>query len=239
MIFNEEKVQSLVIQWQENKDKDILEDILKEATGLIEVIVSTFDPIYRDDMIQESYIKVMSVLYLYSPSRGKLHSFLTSVIRNECSSYIQHVNRSLNITNEVIESGIIDCHSDLDYTETDNDELLQKLTIRNRTRFPSLPTTIIDTATELIFKSIHDGRIGKSRGTISKIVELFNIDRNKATVMYHSTLVFMRLSMLSNAACGETEFHEFSLMNDFQEIVGNTNCNSISILFSGMYIKFP
>ena len=239
MIFNEEKVQSLVIQWQEDNDKDILEHILKETTGLIEVIVSTFDPIYRDDMIQESFIKVMSVLYLYTPARGKLHSFLTSVIRNECSSYIQHVNRSLNITTEVIESGIIEYHSEVDYTETDNDELLQKLIIRNRSRFPSLPTTIIDPATELIFKSIQDCRIGTSRGTISKIVELYNIDRNKATVMYHSTLVFMRLSMLSNASCDGDEFHEFSLMRDFQDIVGNTNCSSISMLFSGMYIKFP
>lgn len=239
MIFDEEKVKQLVLDWQESRDDKLLEEILRETAGLIEVIVSAFDSTYRDDMIQEAYIKVMATIYVYSPERGKLHSFLTSVIRNECSSYIQHVNRNLHISTDIIESGLIDKHKDSEYTDG-SAEILEQLTVRNRRRFPSLPTTIIDPATECIVVALRDGIVGKSRGTISKLIEDFHIDRNSATVLYHSTLVYMRLSMLSK--CDDKklgDFKEFSLLTDFQDIVGCENCQDISMLFSGMYIKFP
>jgi hypothetical protein len=239
MIFNEEKVRALVIAWQDSQDDDLMGQILHETRGLIEVIVSSYNSVYRDDMIQEACIKVMIVLSSYSPERGKLHSFLTSVIRNECSSYMQHVSRNLNITDDMIESGIIESSEIIEYTEG-NADLIQELIIRNRNRFPSLPTTIVDPATEFIFNSIRDGVIGKSRGTISKVMDDFSINRNAATVLYHSTLVFLRLSMLNSGVDKKSpKFNEFTLLKDFQDIVGESNCQEITTLFSGMYIKFP
>ena len=51
MIFDEEKTRDLVIQWQETGDDALMASIISETKGLIEVIVSSYDSLYRDDMI--------------------------------------------------------------------------------------------------------------------------------------------------------------------------------------------
>lgn len=238
MIFDEDAVKKLVIQWQESEDDALLAEILKGCGSLVEVIVSRYGHRYRDDLIQEATLKIIESLDKFDSERGKLHSFLTSVIRNKCVTYVQERSSNINVSDEIIESGIIKKHSAYEYS--DDEQLLDDLIERNRKRFPSLPSHIVDPMTRTVYYSTRDGIKGKSRGTISKMMGEHDVGRNVATVVYHSTVMYMRLSLLDRVDNVNVEDPgEFTLLRDFQDVVGRDNCKEIAVLFSGMYVKFP
>ena len=58
MIFDSEYVAALVKEWRSTKDEELLAEILEAARSLIEAIASSFDPYFREDLIQEAFAKV-------------------------------------------------------------------------------------------------------------------------------------------------------------------------------------
>lgn len=233
MIFDENYIQSKVTEWREaGRPSHLLEDIIDGSTKLIEVIVSRFDNRYREDLIQECKLKLITVLDRIDPERGKMHSFLTSVFNNHCISYITRDTKTLELDGLNIEAGICE-------EVKVSIDILSLLLIRNRERFPSIPVTVVDDVTKYIYDATIHTVYGKSRGIMQGIVK-YGLSRTVATALYHSTLYYMRLLLIKKCKNMKVQNPaELSILKDFKEIVGPTAYKTLSTLFSGMYIKFP
>lgn len=248
MIFDNEKVTNLVLQWQRDSDAHTLSEIFEESRNLIEAIVSAYDPEYRDDMIQESYLRIHYALPYYD-SNYKIHNYFTTVIHNQCRTYLkqQYVHDVELYDNVELCDGVDGDAVFVEYSKTpehyaiDNNEILTDLIARNRQRFPSLPVEEIDDITEFIYASLRDGLYGKSRGIIANIVKNYGFHRTVATVVYHSSLVYLRkrYAEYSKDYVLNRDEKEYSLLIDLKNEIGVKAFRKISKLFSGMYVKFP
>jgi hypothetical protein len=237
MIFDSTHVTQLVGEWKACGDQELLEDICEETTSLIEVVVSRYPNSHRDDMIQECFMRIPFALGHFNPEIANLHSYFTSVFINRCNSYIEKENREYRITNLLVQS----LKPAQVYVQPDiEDESLEMLIVRNRRRFPTIPVDIVDRATRFVYVCIRDGVHGKTRGAIAALMEMFDVKRNVATVLYHSTLVHMRIHYSDGARIIESEDDvEFSLIPELIEVVGQEMYEEILIVFSGLYFKIP
>lgn len=235
MIFDNGHITKLVRNWKISESNDTLEEILDGCKSLVEVIVSKFDQQDRDDLIQECYIRIRYSLKYYQEDIGDLHKYFTSVITNTCISYVNKARKQL-----YVDLSEYDVAVDGDEHKNDAIEVLIALIVRNRERFPSLQTHIVDGMTERIFYYIRDGIYGKSRGAIAKLTKEFKVSRSKATVVYHSSLAYLRRKYLDDTyVTNADECNEFSITMDLQELVGKDAYDVIAIVFAGMYMKFP
>lgn len=234
MIFDNTEITAIVQEWQNSKRKVLLTEIIEKSDPLIEVIVSRFNNTYREDLIQECRLRLISKLGDFDVDKGKLHAWLTTILSNHCINYVTLSSRMLNIDDlgiEVTNEIVVDSKFDYD---------IGKLITRNRDRFPSLPVTMIDDVTRYVCLSTVYTVYGKSRGVIRNIVTTFNISRVVATVIYNSTILYMR--QLHIIDCDVTKLvpiDDLTLLRDFENIIGKDKYEEIAILFSGMYLKFP
>jgi len=232
MIFDSEKVSTLVTEWKISHDYDIMCEIVAGTRVLIEVIVSQYDPEYRDDMIQEAFLKLPHALDLYCKNISKLHTFLTTVIHNSCKSYVKKATREIVSGVELPDLAI--------HTWGDEESLIGELIERNRIRFPSIIACVVDEATEYVYYAIKDGVYGKSRGAIKHLVEEHSFSRYIAIIFYHSTLVYLRTVYRDKMRIHPKDYNrEFTLLPELENIVGTETYERASTIFSGMYIKFP
>jgi hypothetical protein len=231
MIFDAERITELVIEWQRTNDEDVLTEISEGSTSLIEVIVSSYDSVYRDDLIQESYARIQYALPYFNPSLSTLHNYLTTVIRNICHTYATKQDKEPNI--EVDLYTIAGDSANLD----DHDDILTKLITRNRIRFPSLPASELDHITAYIYYAVRDD--GLNRKIITAVVEQFCIHRSLAQILYQSTVVHLRLMNIGHAKPLTSKDIELTLLPDIKEALGEDVYNCMLVVFSGMNIRLP
>jgi len=211
----------------------LLDEIINECDSLIEVLVSRFDYSYREELIQECRLLIISKLDRYNSERGTLHAWLTSVITNHCINYVSSSSRMLNIDDINVEVSGTDDDYKFDYD-------IGILVTRNRKRFPSLPSTMVDEVTRYICLSTMHSVYGKSRGVIKNIITRYKLSRNVATVLYHSTLLYMRQLHFDECDMSKVKpVEEMSLLKDLETELGTDTYKKLSVLFSGMYVKFP
>lgn len=226
MIFDNETVTGLVIRWKEGEES-VLGEILEKSRSLIEAVVSMYDPIYREDLIQESYVKLCYALRVYDDDYS-LHTYVTTVVHNICKTWMKKRNREI----------LLDADIERSYVYEDNEDILHDVLMRNRYRFPSIPASILDELTEFIYVSLVYGYTGKSRGIISTIKSQYCLSRNTANTVYYSTVIYLRGKMVTNAnnsSCTD----EFSLASDLKEFLGDDDLYSkLSTVFSGLTIHF-
>ena len=67
VIFDCDHVTSLLIEWQASKDPALEGQILEGSKNLVEALVSRFDPMYRDDLIQEVYARILYACKYFMP----------------------------------------------------------------------------------------------------------------------------------------------------------------------------
>lgn len=239
MIFNNKEATELFLRWkkaQDSESEEILEEFLDVSRSLLEAVTYKYSKqMDHDDLIQECTIRVLKALESYDPTITTLHTFLTTVIINHCNTCVNKEKRQ-NFTDleirEDIEPRVIHDYSD--------NEIINDLIIRNRQRFPSLPTETIDEITELIYDLSKDGIANKSKGIIAAISEGFPINRYIAIVIYHSTLIYLRRCYIDRIVLHDVEDpDEFSLLYDFQEIFGDEAYIRIYQLFTGTFLKIP
>lgn len=84
MIFDNALVTALVLEWQKSRKPEMMCQIIEQSRSLVESIVSIYNPLDRDDLIQESYIKVQHAAQFFNPDVSNLHNYFTTVIRNCC-----------------------------------------------------------------------------------------------------------------------------------------------------------
>jgi len=231
MIFDNAAISNTVIEWKTSHDIILLERIIDDSTPLIESIVSRFDGEYREDLIQESIAWIIYALEFYDISIAKLYSYLSAVIRNACVSYIRSATRDPLIPLNAAEISTPPQYED-------DSDILIGLVAHNRQRFPSLDVESIDTATEYIYYSVRDGVWGKSRGIIARLTS-DGFPRNVATVLYHSSIVYLRFLYLDKHGASVCGNKEFSLLPELEKLVGKALYTRILAVMSGMYVKIP
>ena len=234
MIFNQEYVSSLVGEWKTSSDVDLLETILLESTSLVEVIVSRYPGYCRDDMIQECLMRVPFALGHYDSRISKLHPYLTSVFINCCNTYIGKESREREL------SSVLKAISDpivFDYNQ--REEILHDLLERNSRRFPTIPADKLDDATSYVLDCVVNGVYGKSRGAIANMMRKYGFRRNVATILYHSSLIYMREKYEKFVSCEVEEPKEFTLLPELRGILGEEAYKRVFVLFSGLYFKIP
>jgi len=231
MIFDAEAMTLLVMEWQRTKSDAVLARICSGTTKLIEVIVSYYDPLYRDDMIQECRLRLISGALQGYDKFYSLHTYLTTVFHNVCKTFMKKQYRISNLFEDY----------DIATQDTYNisrEEIIEDTICRNRERFPSIPAEVIDDMTEYIVTEL-SGSIGKRRGMVAELMKNFCISRHIATIVYHSTIIYMRSKYDGNVANASTRSDEFSLMPDLCEMFGDAPVKRLMVMFSGLCIRVP
>lgn len=240
MVFDNAAALEVYYLWRSEHDEQekaqYLEEFLELCTSLVEAITWKYSSqMDHEDLIQECTIKLLSAINSYDPTITTLHTFLTTVIINHCNTCVSRESRKC--VGDVELTPDIEPRIFQDYGE---EEILDDLIQRNRVRFPSLPTETIDEMTELIYDLSKDEIAGKSKGVIGALAERFPINRHRAIVIYHSTLVYIRKMYIRRVALNDVEEpEEFSLLYDFQECFGDEAYARLCRLFSGTFLKLP
>ena len=236
MIFDGQLITQLVQDWQISKDPETLADILERSQSLIEVIVSKFDPLYRDDLIQEASMKLLVALPAFNCVLGSLHTYCTTVIKNACISWLYKYDKS-NIV-------------EIDANDGEDDEIrmlghiteevlpldvLADLIARNRDRFPSLPVEIVDELSEYIYRHLRS--ISSDKLTIADLVQHVHVSKSIAQLVYYSTLIYLRSTFETYGKIDDCQ-SELSLMPELKLLLGYEQFRRLSLVFSGMTIKF-
>lgn len=232
MIFDNDKVTTLVLCWQTYRDPEYLDRIIKLSTSLVEAIVAGYGFTHKEDLLQESFTKVIYALPYFDIKRQTLHTFLTTVIRNICYTYLHKEGRQPDNEFELN----VDIHGGV-FEEPDCDDILDDLMSRNRSRFPSVPN--IDDISSTIYMLIVDNPAGKSRYIIKRLVEDHFLDRYAATVIYQSSLAYLRCKYYQHAKPSDQIVGELSLLSDLKELVGAEAYSRVILALSGSYIKIP
>lgn len=230
MIFEGKEVTILVVEWQHTHDDVLLSDILEKSQKLIEAIVSCYNPEHRDDLIQESYVRLQYAMKFFDPRISSLHNYFTTVIRNVCATYLRKQGKETPVDIDLQLIGDRDCYP------IDDTELLVDLIAHNRKRFPSIDCSELDDISEYIYYSLIDNT--SRRGIVARIMSMYDLSRTVVTVIYHSSIIYLRSKYI---LVGDESYdpQEFSLMVDLKEKLGDKVFAEIETLFSGMYVKFP
>lgn len=233
MIFDCAYVTELVDKWKISQDPKLLEVILEQTGSLIEAIVSGYDSLYREDLIQEASLRIQYALPYFDKRIANLHTYFTTVIKNICLSYLHKQNQYIvEYPIDLFESSIIFVQDKQGgYTD-----ILEDLIVRNRQRFPSIPTEAIDESSELICDAMAAG-INK-RAVIKKLATLSAIDKKVASTLYISSLMYLRCKYY-DVAKPKVTYDEFSIYTDMELLFGKDVSDSISIILSGLSVQFP
>ncbi len=234
VIFDATCVTELVIQWQRTRDEDTLDEIIQGCKSLIEAIVSDFNSVYREDLIQEAYYRIQYAIPFFNPHISNLHNYLTTVIRNICYTYTSKQDKETNI-----EYDHQITHNDFDDWCYDNGELdvLTVLIARNRNRFPSIPVDDIDHITAYIFYALQSDE--PSRKIIAQLASQFGIERSLAQIFYCSTIIYLRALNIQQAELPSDKNFEFTLLPDIKEAMGKKVYERMAVIMSGLTIKLP
>ena len=239
MIFDCPKITALLIEWQASKDPALEGQILEGCQNLVEALVSRFDPMYRDDLIQEVYARILYACKYFMPNIGNLHNYLTSVINNTCITYITKQAKYVSVEdfmeNPEDAENYIETLQAVEVTEH-MELLLPDLKARNRQRFPNLPTEDLDTISETVYNVLQTNG-SYPKGLAKMLSETRCIPITVARTVCNSSLIWMRYTNLSNATIHSDHIPELTLLKDLEEIVDEKTFRKIRIVFSGMLLR--
>jgi len=231
----------MVLEWKETHDKTLLNDILIESTPMAEAIATSFstDSNYREDLIQECLLRMINALPNYNPVQGNIHNYFTSVFRNICITYISREYRHDNMLADATYDGSYGSHV-INNKSPFPSYILTDLITRNRARFPSL-CEIIDELTSHIFSYLISGsEPGAGGGIVKSAMQTFDLPRNIVMSVYHSSLIWLRISNHAIEYHYENmDMEELSLLHELQDLIGIDACSKVCTAFAGVNIKIP
>lgn len=242
MIFDGGKVTEYVIKWKETHDHTVMDSILLESTSLVEAIVSKYDQVYRDDLIQESMSRLMYACEFFNPEISTLHNFFTTVIHNTCNTFVVKQEREYLLDDSVREdddsSDIIELPdtSHADQYELSADTMLTDLICYMRKRFPSLPAATLDDCAEIIYYGLRNGE--QTRMIMSELTKM-TLSRSVSVMIYNVVIVYMRWKNISCSTVDIDDVAELSLLHELKMIVGDSAYSKIVVTFAGMTLRFP
>lgn len=238
-IFDAEVVSELVIRWKNTKDQNILQQILVETNDLARHIANGYTSAEVDDFSQEALIKVMSSLEHYNSSISNIHTYFSTVIRNSCITQYAKAKTCDSIESDSIQD--VENSERMQVNDVDTSEescYIDELIDRNISRFPSLSSEIITQSTKLIYCLTRDGTHNKSRGVVSALVNTYNMSRTLAKIVYRSTIIHMRMELLSNASTTiSMKNQEMSILPELREFLGDDTYARFLCTFTGTTIN--
>ena len=238
-IFDAEKVLELVNSWKSTRDKDILNAVIEETRELATYIAHRYSE-NPEDLVQEALIKIMLSLEHYDPAKANLHTYFATVIRNSCITHYLKSKTSDSVESyclEDVENSSLAKFSDS--SESWDESELQELIERNKIRFPSLSSEVVEQATTSIYYTTRDGIHNKSRGIVGLLVKTVCITRNTAKIFYKSTITHMRMKYISNSKSGvpSCKSPEISILPEVKEFLGEEQYEKFVCIFSGISIN--
>lgn len=231
MIFDCKKITTLVLEYQQTQKDETLEEILLGSTKLVESIVSKYDYRLREDLIQEAYYKLQKAIKSFNPSVSNLHNFFTTVIINCCNTHTKKAGRGY-IANEIQD---VDLCTNIVYDYADDGSLLLELKIHNRKRFPSISTNTIDSISSFLLSSIRTSE--SSRKILEYITTRYKLSRKQASIVYYSTLIYLRSYFKNFVEVGNSSYNEFTLQPDMKEFLGEDLYDRYVVVFGGINVK--
>jgi len=239
VIFDCPHITEILVEWQASKDPALEGQILEGCQSLVEALVSHFDPMYRDDLIQEAFSRILYACKYFMPSIGNLHNYLTSVINNTCITYLTKQAKYVSVEdfmeNPEDAEAYIETLQAVEVTEH-LELLLPDLKARNRMRFPTLPAEDLDSISEAVYNALcSNGSYPK--GLAKMLSETRRIPITVARTVCNSSLIWMRYTNLSNASIHSDHIPELTLLKDLEEIVDEKTFRKIRIVFSGMLLR--
>ena len=227
-IFDSEKVAGLLERYNAG-EVEVLEDLLVQVNPLVSFMLNMYNSAEQDDMGQEVLIKLVASFKHYKSDVAGIHTYFSTVIRNTCITYF-HKHRKH------------DCEDDLDDEtkvhsyefDCEGDSILSDLLERNRERFPSVQQDVMDSITEFVYASIHEG-LNKGRSAIREIASTFHMNREQALAIYSSTVVHLRMKY-NDSEKNPLEVNEFSLSPELVQFMGEESFCNMTKIFSGVII---
>lgn len=240
MIFDGDDVTKLVLEWQDTHDHNTMDTILSKSQHLIEAIVSKHDSVYREDLIQESMLRLQYACEFYDPRISSLHNFFTTVIHNISSTYVIKQEReyllddtSTDDDDDLVE--IVDTQAHTERIELSSD-MLTELICYLRKRFPSIPASILDDCAETVYYGLRNTE--SYRNIITDLNKL-TLSRSISVILYNVVVVYLRWQNISCAVIDLDDIPELSLLHELRLITGDDVYSKIIVAFAGMAIRFP
>lgn len=238
-IFDADDVLADVTSWIQTRDQQTLDKILEKTRPLAIYIAARYAD-NTEDLVQEALIKVMTSLDHYDVSKSNLHTYFATVIRNSCITHYCKAKTYDSVENyclEEFENSPI--AKTTDETKIWDECELEELISRNKERFPSLSSVVIEQATTSIYYTTRDGIHNKSRGIVGLLVNKLKINRNVANIFYKSTISYMRMKYLSNSSSSKSisKTPEISILPEVREFMGEEQYQKFVCVFSGISIN--
>ena len=232
MIFDNIKVTEDLLKWKSTNNERILTRIVKNSQHLVEAIVSSYDPYYREDMIQNAFVKLLGAINKYDPERGTtLHTYFTTVIHNTCRTTMKLESKHYNIFN-------ID---DVERESEDNDADVADISFvieYCRTRFPDIDINLVDYAVITFVNHISLYGLKKSRDACRKLIDETNIDYKTLDLLYKIVIILLRYNHIEDVLFEEEgENMEMSVIPEMRYIFGEQTTDLMQVLFAGIQLK--
>lgn len=246
MIFENDVVTKLLVQYNKEKDETkrdlLMNDILIQTQPLVRSMVLADyrdDRIEADDMIQDILIHIMRKITRYSPDRGSLHNWLSTLIRNKAIDILRKVQRgipTISYDDELVE---------LDLTATGKaDPIIKRwkmLAIWLYSRFQDLTVDESVDISDIILTGLMSDKSRKLLLTdLQDHVGSDYLSRAKLTIIFQSAMWFLRALDYDK----RTEFVpttadiQYTLYPELSYCLGETTTQDLQWLFSGMSIMF-
>lgn len=233
-IFDNQKVLELIREWKKTSDRDILSDIIVECKDLVTAIVRKYDYREREDIEQEAFIKIQRSLPFYDESKSTCHNFLTTVVHNSCIDYMRGMaSKVISKETEFVEFGDGIEEYAFSVSDVGLSDVNTELRTRNRKRFPSLDTFVIDTLTDEVITNVkHESMTGLTK----KLAKKMDLPSNIVECVVKSSIIYLRIYYTDKVDIVYPAREEFSLHHELSDFMGENYDNFVKI-FHGVSIK--
>ena len=231
MIFDNEFVTKDVVRWQIKHNPKRMNRIMENTRPLIEAIVSSYDPMFRDDMIQACYIKLMRACDLFNVSKGTpLHTYFTTVIHNCCRTVLKSEGRHLEIFD------LDEYEEEIDDEKPSLEVELESIVIYCRERFPFLDTIILESLITSIVEYITNHGLKSYKQYCNILSDEYTIDIKTIELIYKIVIILLRYNHIEDVLFNVAPTMPFT--PELQYIFGDTTTSMLSIIFDGIPIRF-
>ncbi len=248
IIFENEFVETLVIQWKRNRDFNTYKRICGESIHLIDSIIrgSKFS-------LQVPFLDLRNWLFLqferwidnWVPGDGKLYTYMSVSIKNGCLSYVtkEKIARQRCVyTNVPLESLGDSASYESDFGFDLNDRMKDRLAaISVRWHEPAVREAI----KYMVYAILRNRGYSRRKYILKTACEAYGMDLDTAKFMldwthgavrgaflehYNHPLSFKDLLVAST---------RFSFLKDIMDVVGFENTKKLCCIFAGNSIRFP
>lgn len=249
-IFDNELVETLVIEWKRTKDGAIYQRVCKETTNLIDAIIRS-NGFYRqmdfNDIRNNVFVELISFIDKWDPGRGtKLYSYLSTCIRNACISTVR--TDAENKKRHVYTDVSLDTLGDSDNVSMSHNYSTDEVDfIRSKAHMLECrwKEPIIRAGIQYLVECHLSGRNHRKREIIRSLCLGYKMPQATSKFLFDWTTTSLRAELLSmyDSPLGDVDLlrlaEKFSHLPDMINLIGYPAVKKLLAVFSGVQIRFP